>query len=380
MTNLQIGIIIAGVLLIVAIYCLTKIQERKIQKREKALYQQDAHDALMDTPPVVFWDTAVDQQENEFSLADDEIPIFTESQLRYDASIADDLGVSALRSAIENKEPELAMPDELTPQFDYICGIVANTPVDGQTILEAMSELTLSKPVQWVGVSVGSLSWAEIDARKHYQYLCIGLQLADRKGALTAEELEVFLDFIQDFAYQVDALADIPNTDHLIERARAVDAFCAEVDIQIGVNVLSDTEKHFVGARIQSLAEASGCILADDGSFHRVDLTTANRLFILYNLDDQPFDLASIKALKTEAVGLIMDLPLVTDGVLVFNQMLLFARQLSETLGGRLVDVNQQPLTNTMIDKIRKQIVVYHSKMRQHGVTPGSRLAARLFR
>jgi FtsZ-interacting cell division protein ZipA len=188
------------------------------------------------------------------------------------------------------------------------------------------------------------------------------------------------LDFVQDFADQVDASVDIPLSEHVIERAQALDAFCAEVDIQIGINIVADTEKRFAGTKIRALAEASGCVLADDGCFYRVDITTANRLFVLYNLDDQLFRVSDIKTLQTQALGLMMDLPVTADGILVFNQMLLFARQLSQTLHGRLLDVNEQVLTDRMIDKIRRQIVVYQGNMREYGIAPGSPLATRLFR
>ena len=378
MTDLQIGLVVAGVLVIIGIYLLTKIQERKIQKKEEALYRLNQHDALMDAPNVTLDELSLTQAQFSDSLGEDNVPVFSDSQFTKTASKTEN-AVQTKGRGDNDQAPQLAMPDALNPQFDYICGLVANEPIDGGRIQQMMQTLSLSKPVQWVGVQAGSLEWQPIAANGQYQYVCIGLQLADRKGALSQDELDDFLTFVQGFADQADAVVDIPDTCHVIERAQSLDAFCAEVDVQIGIHIVANSPQHFAGTKIRSLAEASGCVLNDDGCFDRMDMATATKLFVLYNLGDQLFMLPDMKNLQTPALGLMMDLPLAADGVLVFNQMLLFAKQLSQTLNGRLVDVNEQPLTDKMIDKIRKQIVIYQGNMRKRGISPGSSLTARLF-
>lgn len=380
MSDLQIGLIIAGAVLIIGIYCLTKIQERKIQKKEEDLYRMNQQDALMDTPAAMIFDDKI--MDNDL-LDNDDLPdplLALQRQEKTKISFSDINRSIMTEPRIEQSDDSgFAMPDNLNPKFDYICGIVAEVPIAGQDILDSIAELNAAKPVQWVGVESGAIDWQVISKNKRYQYLCIGLQLADRKGAITEPELDQFLTFITEFSEQSDAELDIPDTDHVIERAQTVDDFCADVDIQIAIHIVANTAQAFTGTKIRALAEASGCVLNDDAKFYRVDMATANKLFVLYNLGDEPFAAANMKNFQTHGLRLMMDLPLVADGVLVFNQMLLFARQLAQTLDGRLVDVNEQPLTDAMIDKIRRQIVVYQGKMREYGVSPGSHLAARLF-
>ena len=445
MNELQIALIVVGVLLIVGIYGLTKIQEKRIQKKEEALYRTHQQDALMDVPYGRSSDDDDDDEEEavaynrllsdnraeplfsgadksgglvddafgepvfSFTSKDDEddeqdkrvytsfttvmLPPATEDsgnneELSFEAELLDngeeedDFTVSHDQQTVmsDHQGEGFDLPTSLDPRFDYICGIVAQEPIKGQQVLDAMEKMNVSKPVQWVGVTTGSGEWRAIEKGKAYRYLCIGLQLVDRRGPLSQADLDRFLTKLQEFSDKVGAQADIPKTDQVIPRAARIDDFCADVDVQIGINVVSATGKIFNGTKIRALSEASGCMLGDDGCFHRVDIATGKELFILYNLGDQLFTLSEIKNTQTHALGLIMDLPLVTDGLTVFNQMLLFARQLAQTLGGKLVDTNEQPLTDPKVEKIRKQVTQYQQQMKEEGIVPGAALAARLFR
>lgn len=65
------------------------------------------------------------------------------------------------------------------------------------------------------------------------------------------------------------AVADMPAS-RLLDQAAEIDRFCAAVDLEIGVNLISRGTP-FSGTKIRALAEAAGMVLDDDGAFTRRD-------------------------------------------------------------------------------------------------------------
>jgi hypothetical protein len=59
----------------------------------------------------------------------------------------------------------------------------------------------------------------------------------------------------------------VPARAETLRNATEVDRFCADVDIQIGVNVVA-RERPFEGREIERLAGRHALMLLDDGSFH----------------------------------------------------------------------------------------------------------------
>ncbi len=62
------------------------------------------------------------------------------------------------------------------------------------------------------------------------------------------------------------AVADMPAS-RLLDQAAEIDRFCAAVDLEIGVNLVSRGTP-FSGTKIRALAEAAGMVLGDDGGVH----------------------------------------------------------------------------------------------------------------
>ena len=72
-------------------------------------------------------------------------------------------------------------------------------------------------------------------------------------------------------------------------------------------------------------------------------------------------------------------MPRIPNGLRAFDQMVLFARQLTDSLRGLMVDDNLRPLTDEGIAKIKQQLSLIYGKMDKNGITAGSSRAQRLF-
>jgi hypothetical protein len=236
----------------------------------------------------------------------------------------------------------------------------------------------LSKPLYWLGQSANG--WQRLtphDAGRYTVFLA-ALQLADRRGAISEAELTMFADGMHHLAAKLGGVASVPESGAMLEQARALDEFCAGVDVQLSINIVDPGGTAFAGTKLRGLAEAAGMQLRDDGSFHACDDAGAT-LYTLGNLGVELFDTDSLRSLATHGVTLTLDVPNVGQGGRVYDRMVMAARQFAQGLGGVLVDAQRTPLTDAMIAGIRGKIEEIQGRMATHQIVAGSPRARRLF-
>jgi hypothetical protein len=120
----------------------------------------------------------------------------------------------------------------------------------------------------------------------------------NRKGITSQAALEKICDAVRECAAHFSAVAHCPDLQAAESQARELDAYCSEVDIAIGVNVVAPPESSFAGTRIRILAEGAGFKLEPDGVFHFPD-DARQTLFTLDNHEPAPFLPEQIKHLTT---------------------------------------------------------------------------------
>lgn len=269
----------------------------------------------------------------------------------------------------------------LSPQIDYIASFEAIRPASAQQILESQQDFLarVRKPIHWLGYSEQSQEWQPIicDGQSEYRLFCVALQLVDRSGLLREGDLSVFHLAMQDLAEELMAVVDLPTRDHVLETAAHLDRFSAGVDIQIGLNVVSQGQT-FAGTKLRALAEAAGMSFDNEGHFVRRD-DEGKVLYRLVNEAETGFAADTIKTLSTHGVTFLLDVPRVAHGDRVFNQMLDLARRFAEALHGVLVDDNRRPLSEGELEPIRRQIGEYQAAMASRNLPAGGHLAHRLF-
>jgi hypothetical protein len=254
-------------------------------------------------------------------------------------------------------------------------GVPANALADAFTHTR-----TLGKTVRWAGVPVGATQWEEVQPWRdvHYQQLVITMQLADRNGAVLEEQLTSLCGLMQAMAQSHGLRVACDDVVEALERAQAIDRFCVDVDVLIGLNVVARGEGTVNLTRIVRQAEGSGMVLGMDGVFQLLD-SRSEQLYALCNHDAEPFSNEVVEGQTSQGVTLQFDVPRVPDGLKVFDGMVAFGRKLANEVGGILVDDNLRPLTDTGIEKIRMQLAQIYERMEARGVPSGSRRALRLF-
>jgi FtsZ-interacting cell division protein ZipA len=266
---------------------------------------------------------------------------------------------------------------------DYIASICAKTFIGDAELAEVLQrKFDFSKPVRWLGQRNIDASWEEITIetvnKGGYVNLKGCLQLADRAGPISEVSLSEFHDMVQNFAARVHAVVECPDVRQAYTQALSLDQFCAEVDVMIGINIISRDNSVFTGAKIQVLAEASGFKLGTNGAFSYRDENNYV-LFSLNNHESSPFLPDSIRMATTHGITFLLDVPRVANGEKIFDEMAHLAGIFSETLGGIMVDDNHMPLSDSGIGKIKQQLSAIQSMMLARNIPAGSEIALRLF-
>jgi FtsZ-interacting cell division protein ZipA len=236
------------------------------------------------------------------------------------------------------------------------------------------------KPVQVCGLTLTAGKWERVIAESQvlYERFRVALQLVDRGGAISEAKLADFRDLVLGVAGHIKADATVPDIHETYHHAVEMDAFCAEVDQMVGVNLLPPKGRLLLGARIAQAAAMVGMTLEADGAFHLMD-AQGQSLFSLINRDNQPFQHLSLETTSTAGITLLLDVPRVEEPAGQFDRMIQVARLLAKELQLNLVDDHLVTLNDKGLALIRERINDVELKMCAKGITPGSTQARRLF-
>jgi len=236
------------------------------------------------------------------------------------------------------------------------------------------------KPVQVCGLKLAAGEWERVIAEGHtlYQRFRVALQLVDRGGAISAAKLADFSDLVQSVARHIKAQTTVPDIQETYQHAQELDAFCAEVDQMVGVNLIPAGDRLIRARDIAQAAGLHGMTLEADGAFHLLD-AQGHSLFSLINQDTVPFQHHTLETFATAGLTLLLDVPRVEYPTMLFDQMISVARDLARQLQLSVVDDHRVALGDSGLARTRAQIAGVEAGMRENGIAPGSAQARRLF-
>jgi ZipA, C-terminal FtsZ-binding domain len=372
MTELHYALLIVGAAVIVGVVAYNRIQEARFRRRAEQAFAPDRGDALLE--PAHAAGTRIEPQLQSASAGDD----------LGRADRQEPRAVPAVTAAAVAPAPAAPEP-EVSDTFAYPAQLHSQQPVSGGALQGLMNDLgPLARRVRlegraqagaWTAFEASSGNSTSADSFRDVRLL---LQLADRSGAVTPQEIATFQSAVARCAASLSASAEIPESAAFVQRARELDAFCAEVDVVVGLNVLAGPGKPMTGTRLRGLAEAAGFRLGEQGAFIFPD-GQGHARFTLENQEQPAFSAESLRSLSTHGITLLLDVPQIGDGVAAFDQMVNIGRSLAAALGGTLVDDNRVPVTAQGLDQIRTQLRSIYAAMEAAGAPAGGPLALRLF-
>jgi hypothetical protein len=377
MSDLQISLIAIGFVIIGGVVFFNWMQQRRYQRGTEDAFKHKYEDVLLEP----------DKSTSKEERIEPQFGRETPKDLQVEPSVEAKKSTEIDRSDLE---PLAATTGSIKPVnvysngvVDYVVSIQSNTSIATPDLAEMLQrKFDFGKTVRWFGQRGMGAFWEEItieaNSESDYTNLKACLQLTDRSGPVSEVSLSEFRDTVRNFAENINAVADTPDIQDAHSQAILLDQFCAEVDVMIGINIISKDGGAFTGTKIRALAEASGFKLEGGGLFSFREANDTVK-FTLNNYESTPFLPDNIRTLTTNGITLLLDVPRTTNGERVFDQMTHLSRIFATTLGGIMVDDNRVPLSDSGIEKIKQKLSGIQSIMKSRDVPAGSEIALRLF-
>ena len=370
MSDLQVSLLIIGAVVVGGVTAFNWFQQWRLRRRLEDSFGDKPDDVLL--------------HENAPRAAGPRVePQLTSAPAAYDPPRPLEPMTPEASPLSATGEPVRPLPE--VPGFDasidYITAIDAAEPISAAGLAELHTRSAAAgKRFRVMGYNEDIGDWEEAGRLSggRYSHLRLAVQLVSRKGVVDTVALTAICDAVRECAARFSASAHCPDVHTAAVAAADLDAYCSEVDIAIGVNVVPPEDGSFSGTRIRTLAEGLGFKLEPDGVFHYRD-AARHTLFTLDNHEPAPFLPEQIKHLSTSGVTLLLDVPRVGDGYNALEIMVRTGKALAEGLGGTLVDDNRVPLSDNAVRAIQQQLRAIHAKMDERGMAPGSERALRLF-
>lgn len=351
MSDLQISLLAIGGLVVAGVYLLNLWQERQLRRRTEQAFAREHPDVLLGQDAVA-------------------------EERRVEPKINPGPSPARQLNAVVAARPAVAVD----PVIDFVVEVTLPSPSEGATLRDELRQLMAAtgKTVLAEGYGETSGDWIDAGDGAAYARLRFALQISNRSGCVTLNHLTAFRDAVAEWAGARSGEVKSLDAEAVHAMAVQLDRFCADVDIAIGINVVTADGNPFTGTRIRALAENAGLQLDPDGVFYARN-DAGDALFTLDNHEPMPFVPEQMRSLNTRGVTFLLDVPRVSTALAAFETMLAVARSFATELDGTLVDDNRAPLSDSAIAAIRKQLESILVKMDAGQISAGGARALRLF-
>lgn len=346
MTELQLGLIVIGAIVVAGVIVYNRLQERGARRAAEHAFRPLAGDALFEEAAPALRDVASPEP----------------------------------RLAVERPAVPLAqaLPDA---RMDYVIELAFPTPVAAAQLAALWKDHEHRYARRaLLAASADGTRWSRLAAAdsEPLQAMRAGLQLVSREGTVGEAELIEFRAAVESVAAATGATVAAPEMRQAVELARALDEFCANADIQVVLHVTPRTGETFHGATVRRAAEEAGLVLEADGRFVLRDEEGGER-FCLSGREGSAATQAGFDSLALAGVSMTLDVPRAPGGRDTFRSMASFARGLAAATEGILVDDNDRPLDERSLAAIEAQLGTVLDALAGRGIEPGSAPALRLF-
>lgn len=358
MSDLQIGLILLGLGCVALVVIYNLVQERRARRLVQPKAPSD--DPLL--KPLDMTETSPTGRQEPVLLFDDAEPAGS-SEPPAEATNAADM----------SEQAEVG-PDEFC---DAVFEIQFAEPVKGSDLQPFVSVIRQigHKPVTPYGITADGAVHAVLQGSQRYAAVHLAVLLANRSGPLTDDELNQAVAHARVLADRFDGSVECPPAASMLERANRIDAVCASLDQQVGVNLLALGQPWGID-EIRKAAVAAGFEGPLAGRYLWI---TPEGLtgFTLLRPDGRPID--SPLGSPVGQLALVLDVPCAPQHASPFRRMVDVARRMAPALQARLVDDAGREIGLGTEDPVDEQIRQLQQRLAQAGLEAGSARARRLF-
>ena len=348
MSDLQIGLILLGIVLILLVLLFNWWQDRRVRKQMQERFPEREDDPLLGSAPPAMGGV---RREPGFG------PVA--------ASVA-----AAAAGEVEDDDD----PVEVDPTTEVVIDISFAHPVPSDQLHAATHAIKRvgSKPVRLFAERDGGGHRARLRSDEDYVSMQLAVLLANRSGPLSEIEWSELWAIAQGIAERFDGSLEGPEQNEVVERARQLDASCAELDGMVGLAL------QLPGAL--TVGEV-GRVLEDAGFLrhgHQLAWMSEQgipRFTALFN-GRLP---GEVQSAGVDRVELVLDLPNSPDDDQAFSRMAGVGRHLAASLDAQLLDDQGRPVADGMDQAIDRQLHERYGQLAEAGFVAGDPRTARLF-
>ncbi|MCC2595110.1 hypothetical protein LKR43_02030 [Pusillimonas sp. MFBS29] len=339
MSDLQIGLIILGIALILIVLLFNWWQDLQVRRKMQEHFPEREHDPLMGGS--------------------------TASQGRREPG----LGIRPPEE--ETQADDAAEVDSAT---EVVIDIAFAQAVPSASLHAALQSLLKpgSKAVRIFAEREGGGHRARLRPGESYVSMQLAVQLANRSGPLTDIEWSQLWTAAQGLAERFDGAIEAPEQDEVLSRAQELDALCAALDAQVGLvlrlqDVLTVAEVSSVLKEVGFLPYGQQLAWMSDTGLPRFTAL----------LDGAPA--LDAPSASVSRVDLLLDLPNSPADEQAFSRMASVGRDLSRRLKAELLDDQGHLVSDNSDQAIDAQLLELYGKLGQVGFEAGTERTVRVF-
>lgn len=339
MSDLQIGLIVLGVVLILLVVGFNWWQDRRVRHKMQDKFPETPVDPLM---------TQLETERREPTVR-----------------IAETLA--------EKKEPAIPA-EEIDSTTEAVVDITFAQPVAGLELMELLRTYLRvdTKPVRLFASTVNGEHHAYPHEDESYLSMQLAVLLANRKGPITEIEWSKLWMAAQNLAQQLDGTVDGPEQNDVVARAQHLDALCANLDAQVGISLRLQEP---MGTALVNQAIVSAGFMEYGKHLAWLASSGLPRFTLLLNAKPA----LTVQSATVDRLDLLLDLPNSPKDEQAFSRMASVGRDLALRLNAELIDDQGQPLTDHYDDDIDQQLYQMYEQLEQAGFTAGETRTQRVF-
>jgi hypothetical protein len=283
--------------------------------------------------------------------------------------------------------PAAATARRLTSRVDALIDAIATlgleAPVAGETVLAHLpaSRRAGGKPMIVEGLNTETSQWEPPQANARYGELQVGVQLANRGGALNEIEYSEFVQKTQGFADAIGAVPDFPDMLDVVARARELDAFASPHDANLAAHLQAGAVAWSVGY-VRQCAERHG--FAPGALPGRLVLPNAAEgegapPVLVLSFDAQAALSEDPQQAAVRRLTLTLDVAQTPETAEPFAAWQQAIRALTQEMEADVVDDEGRPITLQHYTTIAGELKTLYRALEARDMAAGSPVARRLF-
>ena len=274
---------------------------------------------------------------------------------------------------------------EKRPGLDVLIDVIAPLQLDGEVSGDAViaslpgTRRVGSKPFAVEGLIEDGGEWESPRLGQRYRALQVGVQLANRAGALNDIEFSEFVVKAQAFADAIGAMPDFPDMRGEVARARELDAFASGHDAQLGFTLRARRAAWSPGYVSQNAARFGFVAGVLPGRMVLPSSVAGQAPILSLSFDSQAAMAEDPEQSALREVNLSLEVTHVPRSEQPFVRLRQAAVALAEAMDGAITDDAGQPLGSETMDRIGADLEALYDALDSHDLSAGSPQARRLF-